>query len=230
VTAALCPLAPTAAQRPRFAGQLLDRTTHAPVPGAQLAVLGTSVTMQSDTAGQFTHSGLRSGVYLLQVRALGYTARHWTIELSEREPTWLVLELEPEAVTLPSVVVETDRYRARLEMAGFTRRRAAGQGVFVTEEQLRPRQGTRLSDVLHDVAGVREVCRGRTCIVRMSRSSCSPNFFMDGFPANNSTSLDMPLVGVIGIEVYRTESETPVEFLRGDNVCGAIVIWTRSGS
>ena len=36
-------------------------------------------------------------------------------------------------------------------------------------------------------------------------------------------------VGIIGIEVYRTLSETPLEFLRTDNVCGTIVIWTRSG-
>jgi len=68
--------------------------------------------------------------------------------------------------------------------------------------------------------------------VRMSRSprNCAPNFFVDGFPANNSTTLEMPSVGIIAIEVYRTASETPVEFLRGiTNPCGAIVIWTRSG-
>jgi hypothetical protein len=39
----------------------------------------------------------------------------------------------------------------------------------------------------------------------------------------------MPLIGVIGIEIYRTITETPVDFLRGNNTCGTIVIWTRSG-
>ena len=32
------------------------------------------------------------------------------------------------------------------------------------------------------------------------------------------------------IEIYRTLSETPIQFLRTDNQCGTIVIWTRSGS
>jgi len=34
---------------------------------------------------------------------------------------------------------------------------------------------------------------------------------------------------IIGIEVYRTLSETPLQFLRADNQCGTVVIWTQSG-
>jgi len=37
------------------------------------------------------------------------------------------------------------------------------------------------------------------------------------------------VIGVTGIEIYRTITETPVEFLRGNNTCGTIAIWTRSG-
>ncbi len=79
---------------------------------------------------------------------------------------------------------------------------------------------------------VRMQCRGTAaCRLRMARAAreCSPDFVVDGFPATYSTSLDMPTVGIIGIEVYRTLSETPLDFLRTDNVCGTIVIWTRSG-
>jgi len=36
--------------------------------------------------------------------------------------------------------------------------------------------------------------------------------------------------GIMRIEIYRTLSETPIQFLRTDNQCGTIVIWTRSGS
>jgi hypothetical protein len=64
----------------------------------------------------------------------------------------------------------------------------------------------------------------------MARASreCRPDFVVDGFEATNSTSLDMPTIGITGIEVYGTLSETPLQFLRADNVCGTIVIWTRS--
>jgi hypothetical protein len=58
---------------------------------------------------------------------------------------------------------------------------------------------------------------------------CTPNFFVDGLPANNALPTDFSLMGVIGIEIYRTESETPTQFLRGLNACGAIVIWTTRG-
>jgi hypothetical protein len=58
---------------------------------------------------------------------------------------------------------------------------------------------------------------------------CSPDYYMDGTPANFSTHGNMSPLGIIGIEVYRTLTETPLEFLRTSNTCGTIVIWTRSG-
>jgi hypothetical protein len=85
--------------------------------------------------------------------------------------------------------------------------------------------------VLRDVPGVVVLCRGAgRCGIRMARTpaQCRPDFVVDGFPATLSTSLDMPVVGITGIEVYRTLSETPMEFLKADNVCGTVVIWTRS--
>jgi len=65
----------------------------------------------------------------------------------------------------------------------------------------------------------------------MSRAprQCKVDYVVDGFPATNSSSPDMATIGIVAIEVYRTLSETPLEFLRADNVCGTIVIWTRSG-
>ena len=38
-----------------------------------------------------------------------------------------------------------------------------------------------------------------------------------------------PVIGLIAVEIYRTVTETPLEFLRTDNTCGTIVIWTRKG-
>ena len=68
-------------------------------------------------------------------------------------------------------------------------------------------------------------------VVRMARAprDCRPDYFVDAFPATYSTSLDMPTTGIIGVEIYRTLSETPLEFVRGNGQCGTIVIWTRSG-
>ncbi len=75
------------------------------------------------------------------------------------------------------------------------------------------------------------VCNSAGCTMRMTRSprNCLPDYFVDGFPATNSTTAQLPTVGIIGIEVYASLSETPQQFLKSDTMCGAIVIWTRSG-
>ena len=37
------------------------------------------------------------------------------------------------------------------------------------------------------------------------------------------------VVGIVGIEIYRSAGETPPQFLKGNSQCGVIVIWTKSG-
>jgi len=104
----------------------------------------------------------------------------------------------------------------------------------VTEEEIERESPRSLADLLRHVPGVRLQCRGSMtgCTVRMARAprECRPDFVVDGFEASNATSLDMPTIGIIGIEIYRTLSETPLQFLRADNQCGTVVIWTRSGA
>jgi hypothetical protein len=212
-----------------IAGQLIDRVTRAPISGALVTVLGHPGT-RPDSAGRFATTGLAAGTHVVQVRALGYDLATWLVEVTEQQTTSVLLELEPAAVSVSGVVIEGSRWEQR-GMADFARRQQAGRGVFLTEGQIKEAKAVRLGDLLRNVAGVQQICRGNVCRVYMSRSSrqCIPNFWVDGFAANNSTTLEMPMLGVIGIEVYRTATETPVEFLRGDNICGSIVIWTRSG-
>lgn len=211
-----------------IAGQLLDRASRLPLAGAAITVLGTPVLLRSTATGQFAHAGLKPGTYVMQARALGYAPGSWVIDLAERETLSVVIELDAVAIALPGVTVEAAGGGQR-GMAGFLQRRAARRGVYLTEEDFKRADAARLSDVLRNVSGVRLTCRFSGCRVRMARDNCQPDFFVDGHSANNSTNLEMPMVGVIAIEVYRTITETPVEFLRGANTCGTIVIWTRSG-
>jgi hypothetical protein len=214
-----------------LSGQLLDRATRLPLAGAAVSVLGARIALRADSAGQFGQTDLTPGTYVVQVRALGYESRSHVITLVAGQTLTIVVELDPLPITLPGVTVEGERWEQR-GLPGFEERRAKGRGVYITERDIQDAQATRLGDVLRTTAGVRQICRGNTCVVRMSRSprNCAPNFFLDGFPANNATTLEMSSVGIIAIEIYRTISETPLEFLRGPTyACGTIVIWTRSG-
>jgi len=35
--------------------------------------------------------------------------------------------------------------------------------------------------------------------------------------------------GIVAVEIYRSPSEAPAEFLKADSQCGVIAIWTKSG-
>lgn len=210
-----------------ISGTLRDRTSHQPLGGAAVSVLGTAFSTRTDTAGRFSGSGLQAGVYVMQVRAIGYGPGSWIIELVEAETLTVLIEMES-SITLQTVTVEAPSWRER-GLAGFEERRQRGRGIYLTEEAISQKRAARLADVLRSVSGVRLICRYSGCRIRMARSECQPDFFLNGLPANNSTSLEMSPLGIVGIEIYRTITETPMDFLRGNNTCGTIAIWTRTG-
>ena len=217
----------------RISGRLIDQDSRAPVGGATIALVGTRFGATSDSAGQFSQGDLSAGIYVVQVHAIGYSTASWVLRVAPGDAVSQVLELTRLPVQLEPVVVERRPGFAEQRMREFERRRAAGRGFFITEHEIAHANPRTLGDLFRSVPGVRMQCRGTAagCRVRMARAprECSPDFVVDGFPATYSTSLDMPTIGVIGIEVYRTLSETPLDFLRPDNACGTIVIWTRSG-
>jgi Carboxypeptidase regulatory-like domain len=220
-------------QTASISGRLIDQDSRAPVGGASIALVGTRFGVTSDSTGQFSQRDLSAGIYVVQVHAIGYTTASWVLRVAPGDAVSRVLELERLPVQLPPVVVERRPGFAEQRVREFERRRAAGRGYFMTEQEIAHANPRTLGDLFRSVPGVRMQCRGSAagCRLRMARAprECSPDFVVDGFPATYSTSLDMPTIGIIGIEVYRTLSETPLDFLRPDNVCGTIVIWTRSG-
>ena len=72
-------------------------------------------------------------------------------------------------------------------------------------------------------------------IVARFRTKCQDqfdgldDFVFEEFPATESGTPHLPVVGIVGIEIYRSAGETPPQFLKGNSQCGVIVIWTKSG-
>jgi hypothetical protein len=133
------------------------------------------------------------------------------------------------------VTVTGGATRRALGLRDFDARRAIGNGIFVTREEIAARNTTRLTDVLQNRRGIRVVrLRSGVSGVRFAayshgRANCSPNVWVDGQWARGLEVDEIPANEVEAIEVYETLGSVPFEFTpQGAGIpCGTIVIWTR---
>jgi outer membrane receptor protein involved in Fe transport len=79
-----------------------------PVYGAQVTVKETTQQVVSDSAGNFTMSGMRNGKYVLLIAAKGYEPQQRIIEIKEGKKVLITANLRPDYLNLKEVVV-TDK-------------------------------------------------------------------------------------------------------------------------
>jgi len=224
LAAALAVPGRTAAQQETagFTGRLVNRETRAPIEGATVVLVGTAGTATSDSAGGFRYTGLSPGDHRLEARAIGYAKGVWVVSLAAGEQS-REFELDGLTYELPDVVVEAHGW-----LAEFERRRAHGTGFFFTREEIEQRRARTLGDLTRGVPGVQTTCGRGSCAIVMTRSprGCRPEYYLDGFPASASVGPDFQIMGIYGIEVYRTALEAPAEFRKPELRCGVILIWS----
>lgn len=217
-----------------IAGRVLDARSRAPIPGAIVTLASVRrppVTV--DSTGRFVHAGLAAGSHRIEVRAIGYAIGAWVVVLAEGDTArGLELALDPREYVLPAVDASADAPPLHRGLRDFERRRATGQGIFVTPEEIARRSPTTIGDILRTVPGVTTACdRVTGCYIRMLRAarSCRAEIFVDGVSATLVVQAETPAIDVVAVEVYRSASETPSEFGRLERTCGVIAIWTRAG-
>jgi hypothetical protein len=211
-------------------GRVVDRESRQPLSGARVALTKTPLPHVTTADGRFAFDSLTAGTYLLQIHAIGYQATARVVRLSAGDSLDQVIDVAPVVITLAPEVVEGRpgfEMQRRLE---FEERRRGARGEFITAADIKAANATNLGDLLRNVPGVQLVCRNEGCQILMTRSpTCPVEFFVDGHPATFATNAHVPVVGITGIEIYRDQSEVPPMFLKGDNSCGVIAIWTKAG-
>ncbi len=209
-------------------GALVDRLTHRPVEGARVNILGTTLGTSSDSAGRFNVPGVPAGVRVIQVRAIGYVVSSWVVDLTEGQTLNQIFELEGRTVQMDSISVSAQMAESWRTEAGFEQRRARGGGWFITHDDILRRRAENLGELMRTVPGVMMTCRLRNCSVAMEEGAkpCQPEYFLDGFPASNSTGPSFPLTQIRGVEIYSSRFSVPSEFQRPNLQCGVIAIWT----
>ena len=229
------PLATRAEAQARRGGDLIcrivNKATREPIAGVHVQLVGTRVAAFTDSAGTIAMRGLPSGTPIsFQARAVGFRMASFEITLPTGTQVERVLELDPQAVSLDTVIVAAAPSTNWRSVDAFESRRTRGIGYFITKEMIDERQANIIRDLLVVVPGVFTTCRGPggTCQVQMMASgkNCSPEWFLDGFPATQAVGPDFPIQRIRGVEVYRSIFEVPPEFQRSTLRCGVIAVWS----
>lgn len=88
-----------------LSGVVTDRTTGSPLPGATVQLIPTGRGQATDDEGAFTFRNIESGTYEIDVRFVGYAPHRQSVEVAPDEATALTIDLRPQRVGLPDVVV-----------------------------------------------------------------------------------------------------------------------------
>ena len=154
-----------------------------PLEGARIFLVGTEYAATTDARGTFEFGRLEAGQYVIQASAIGFTALSSPLLLKERETLEVEFVAQSEAANLPDLVVSES---ANNGPADWLRRKAEGNGRYITRATIESRRVSTVPDALRMVPGVRIECRGAVCVARMSRAprGCSPGYFLDGVPSD----------------------------------------------
>lgn len=202
----------------------------------------------SDEHGFFAIPDLVPGDYRLDVSHADGGIAGDTIPVFSGSTVDVRVDLDPAAPPAPDAAspaagprIVAERRHPRLTEVGFYERRresaTRGRGHFFTRERIRALAPPRLTDLLTEVDGLREVCPRQTCRListrarRCSHASVYLNgvLVMDGrawdFERGSVDDLAAPHE-IAAIEVYLRSVSLPGEFAAPSNRCGAIVIWS----
>ncbi|MGE5102795.1 MAG: TonB-dependent receptor [Deltaproteobacteria bacterium] len=201
-----------------------------PVRGVEVLAIRAGDRTHTDSAGRFVLSALAAGPADLSLRRLAYEPVVVSIEVPDADTIDVEITLGVLPQSLPAVVVNTRADRVRV-LAEFESRRKAGVGHFITRGDIEKRHPHRLSDMARTIPGLVILPENGRPVLRFARSrtSCPPQYFLDGLRVSGFNIDDVPPGDVEGVELYSGPAGLPPEFneLYGTTACGTVAIWTR---
>jgi len=100
-----CPVGGVYAQQGTIRGQVMDRDTREPLPGANIVVQGTSLGAATDIDGRYEIQNVPPGTYTVAVSYVGYRAAQQEVTVAAGASITLNFMLEPDVRGLEEVVV-----------------------------------------------------------------------------------------------------------------------------
>jgi len=210
--------------------------TGGPLHDAQVSLLGAGVGTYTDSAGHFVLPNVPAGPDTLHVRLIGFAEQSVPISLTPGRLTTATLMLSQTVLKVEDIHVSVRRMLPIDKLSGFENRRRSRQGVFVTPEEVDKKRefASKSADLLRGLPGlsVGQSQVGHTSIrVPRGQRWCTPFIWVNHQPMPNLHIDDLSPEDVLAMEIYRSGSETPPQFVyRGfSGQCATIVVWTRDG-
>lgn len=242
--------APAAGQSPvpaEIRGRVMT-PMEVPLSGAEIAVVGDSLSAISDSGGRFVLRGIPPGQHVIRIRRIGYLAQYLAATLAPGEKKDVVIALIPGAYRLPEVEV-TARLAKPIEYAwttkydDFFRRKRVGLGYYIGRKDIDRKGGAGTPDLLIGVPGLWIRPSGFFPAAVKATRCKKMSVWMDGWELH--VDIGRPMMGdprtpaeqvgallerviplqIEMIEVYTSPSRMQAEFL-GNSEC-AIAIWLR---
>jgi hypothetical protein len=199
------------------------------IASARVVLWGASGNGTNTTNGKYALDGLPTGTQMVEARAIGYQPMRIVVDVPGADTAIADITLEALVATVDTMRVRGDR--VSVQMAEFEKRRRAGFGSFIDENQLNTRSPIFMADIFRTVPGISiasgQSAQGRV-LMRGNAGTCAPAVFLNGMnvpvPDGNLDAI-VNSQEVMAVEVYSRTSSVPPQF-DSRNGCGSIVVWT----
>ena len=203
----------------RITGKVTDAQNGAPLPFANVSIIGTAYGNITNQLGEYIIDYLPVGTYVVQVSYMGYsTTRTADVVVEPDRSTTVNISLDPEALMAEEVVVEADRPLVDVEKTTTTRR--------MDEEEVKVRPISTVAEAVATQPGV--VLVDGELHVRGGRAS-EVKYYVDGIAitdaATGTGGLEVSLSSLSGFDLLSGGFDAEY----GNVQSGVVNLQTREG-
>ncbi len=186
---------------------------------------------RTDAGGAFLLRGVPAGTRQIDASAVGYNPTSAAVQVFADDTAHVQL------TTFRVSALDTMRVRAlsakgRVRIMEFEARRVRGFGTYLDSATISKR--ATLSAAMQGVPGVtveNMTANGRRFNLYLPSTSggyCNATLVLDGAQQNDTEVFNtLSPTDLAAIEVYQQRTTVPSEFQRGQQTCGAVVVWTK---
>jgi hypothetical protein len=183
------------AQNAIFSGTVLIDPSEKPLANAEIVIVSLNRSVRTDSAGNFTMTGLPAGRYSVQVRMVGYETFTSELVLKDLQTVEADLLLKATTQTLAPVSVKEAANPNSLHLKEFDERRRSSTGRFITSDVFQREDGRPVSAIItKEIGGVKIIqSNGRRFLTSGRQGDVRLGGRVTGrSPGTETSSIDVP--------------------------------------